>query len=149
VFSFEALHLLLNASMGTLLLLQRCCLADQGFAEASTAHIFIKIAPILHSRIAASAEMLNAPVLPFDANVSSSDLAAQVSAIQAYASCHSAADAAVSHRSQLFADLLARVHKEPYTHIVPGELLNLSTVSLSRTRYHLVLPFVQLAPTTP
>ena len=138
VFSFEALHLLLDASMGAQLLMMRCCNVSQGFAEASTAHIFIKMAPILYSRIASAAEMLHIKVPTFDPNVPPSDLAAQLSAIQATASAASAADIASSSsgRARVFADLLVRLHKEPHSAIVPGELLNLSIVSLSCTRLH-------------
>ncbi len=132
IFSFEALHLLLDASMGAQLLMMRCCNVSQGFAEASTAHIFIKMAPILYSRIASAAEMLHIRVPSFDPNVPPSDLAAQLSAIQTTAS---AADASSSSgRARVFADLLVRLHKEPHSAIVPGELLNLSMVSLSCTR---------------
>ena len=142
VFSFEALHLLLDASMGAQLLMMRCCNVSQGFAEASTAHIFIKMAPILYSRIASAAEMLHIKVPTFDPNVPPSDLAAQLSAIQATASAASAAPAASaadiasssSGRARVFADLLVRLHREPHSAIVPGELLNLSIVSLSCTR---------------
>jgi hypothetical protein len=138
IFSFEALHLLLDASMGAQLLILRCCNASQGFAEASTAHIFINLAPILYSRIAAAAEMLHVAVPTFDPNVPLSDLAAQLTAIQATASVGSSADASSSHldRSQVLADLLVRLHKEPRGPIVPGELLNLSMVSVSWTHLH-------------
>ena len=141
VFSFEALHLLLDASMGAQLLMMRCCNVSQGFAEASTAHIFIKMAPILYSRIASAAEMLHTKVPTFDPNVPPSDLAAQLSAIQATAPAASAASAAdiassSSGRARFFADLLVRLHREPHSAIVPGELLNLSIVSLSCTRLH-------------
>jgi hypothetical protein len=137
VFSFEALHLLLDASMSTLLLLQRCCFAGQGFAEAATAHIFIRMAPILYSKIDAAAAMLNAAVPSFDPNGSLSDFAVQVSAItrQAPASSEAAADAGSSDRSQRFAELLMRLHNDPYIPIVPGELLNLRMVSSSRTSH--------------
>jgi hypothetical protein len=135
VFSFEALYLLLDASMGAQLLMMRCCNVSQGFAEASTAHIFIKMAPILYSRIASAAEMLHIKVPTFDPNVPPSDLAAQLSAIQATASAADVASSS-SGRARVFADLLVRLHKEPHSAIVPGELLNLSIVSLSCTRLH-------------
>jgi hypothetical protein len=129
VFSFEALHRLLDASMGTLLLLQRCCYAGQGFAEASTVHIFIKMAPILYLQIAAAAAMLHVSLPSFDRSVFQLDFFSQLMAIQMSASPDSAADAASSNRSQRLTDLISRVHKEPHIYVVPAELLNLSMVS--------------------
>jgi hypothetical protein len=130
VFSFEALHLLLDASMGSLLLIQRCCNAGPGFAAASTAHIFIKMAPILYSRISAAAAMLDVPVADWDANVPPSDFSAQLAAIKACA--HSPADHvdkdASAEGSRLFIEMLARLQREPHSPIVPGELLNLIMV---------------------
>jgi hypothetical protein len=126
VFSFEALHLLLDACMGSQLLLQRCCHAGQGFSEASTAHIFIKIAPILYSRIAAAAAMLHVVLPNWDVNVQLSDFAAQISAIKA--SGDSTTDEACNARRMLLAGMLERLHSEPCSPAVPGELLSLSMV---------------------
>jgi len=127
VFSFEALHLLLNATMGAQLLLQRCCHASQGFASASTAHVFIKIAPILYARIASAAAMMHVLVPKWDSNVQSSDFASQLSAIKATGDA-AAADGS-SARCQLLLDLLTRLHESHHSPIVPGELLSLGMVS--------------------
>ena len=130
VFSFEALHLLLDASMGSLLLLQRCCHAGPGFAAASTAHIFIKLAPIIYSRISAAAALLHVPVADWDSNVQSADFAVQLAAMKACA--HSSADQidadASAEPSRLFIEILERLHCEPHSPILLGELLNLSMV---------------------
>ena len=125
VFSFEALHLLLDASLSSMLLLQRGCCAGTGLTDASTTHIFIKLAPILYSRIHAAAAALHAPVPEWDAKVQLSDLAAQISAIKA--SAESAGDG-FHERSQRLADVLQRLHDEPYAPIVPSEFINLSMV---------------------
>jgi len=128
VFSFEALHLLLNAAMGVHLLIQRCCNANRSFESASTAHIFIKMAPILYARIASAAAMMHVIVPDWDAHVQSSDFASQISVIKATADA-AAADGS-SERSQLLADVLTRSHSAPRSPVVFGELLSLSMVSM-------------------
>jgi hypothetical protein len=125
VFSFEALHLLLDASLSSMMLLQRGCYAGARSTDASTTHIFIKLAPILYSRIRAAAASLHAPAPEWDAKVQLSDLAAQITAIKA--SVESVGEG-FPERSQRLADVLKRLHDEPYTPIVPSELINLSMV---------------------
>ena len=128
VFSFEALHLLLNAAMGVHLLIQRCCNANRSFESASTAHIFIKMAPILYARIASAAAMMHVIVPDWDDHVQSSDFASQISVIKATADA-AAADGS-SERSQLLVDVLTRSHAAPRSPVVSGELLSLSMVSM-------------------
>jgi hypothetical protein len=134
IFSFEALYLFLDAAVGVQLLMQRCCHSERGLEAASTAHVFIKLAPCLYSRMVAAATMMHVTIPEWDEHVESSDFADQLSDIKACAAA--AADNGSMLPSELFLDLIVRLQSEPrnLSAIVPAELLKINTVSLFRSQ---------------